>query len=187
MAVVADGSPAFGDVIAFWFGALEPAQWYAQSDALDAMIVARFGSLHAAAALCELFGWRDSPEGRLAEIIVLDQFSRNILRGTAGAFAQDALALALAQEAVRAGDDARLPPVQRAFLYLPYMHSESDRIHEIALALFAAPGLENNLDFERKHKAIIDRFGRYPHRNAVLGRQSSADEQAFLATPGSSF
>lgn len=176
-----------GDVIGFWFGELGPAQWYAQSDALDALIVARFGALHAAAAQCELFGWRTSPEGRLAEIIVLDQFSRNIFRGTPGAFAQDALALALAQEAVRAGADVPLPVVQRAFVYLPYMHSESARIHDVALTLFDAPGLENNLDFERQHKAIIDRFGRYPHRNAVLGRTSTADELAFLATPGSSF
>jgi uncharacterized protein (DUF924 family) len=103
------------------------------------------------------------------------------------AFAQDALALALAQEAVLAGVDAALQPVQRAFLYLPYMHSESAAIHDVALTLFDAPGLENNLDFEHKHKAIIDRFGRYPHRNAVLGRVSTPEEVAFLATPGSSF
>ena len=175
------------DVIAFWFETLEPAQWYAQSNALDGMIAARFGALHAAAARCELFDWRRSPKGRLAEIIVLDQFSRNILRGTAGAFAHDAVALALAQEAVRAGADAALPAVQRAFLYLPYMHSESLTIHAEAMTLFAAPGMETNLDFERQHKAIVDRFGRYPHRNAVLNRASSPEELAFLATPGSSF
>ena len=175
------------DVIAFWFETLEPAQWYAQSNALDGMIEARFGALHAAAARCKLFDWRRSPKGRLAEIIVLDQFSRNILRGTAGAFAHDAVALALAQEAVRAGADAALPAVQRAFLYLPYMHSESLAIHAEAMTLFTASGMETNLDFERQHKAIIDRFGRYPHRNAVLNRASSPEELAFLATPGSSF
>lgn len=176
-----------GAVLDFWFTALTPEQWYTQSDAVDATITARFGATHSAAALCELFGWRASPEGRLAEIIALDQFSRNMFRGSAGAFAQDALALALAQEAVVAGADMTLPPVQRAFLYLPYMHSESTVIHAVALTLFDAPGLENNLDFERQHKAIIDRFGRYPHRNAVLGRVSTPDEVAFLATPGSSF
>ena len=184
---MADGSAAVDDVIGFWFGEIEPAQWYAQSDALDATIAAWFGALHAVAAACGLFEWRGSPEGRLAEIIVLDQFSRNIFRGTAAAFANDALALALAQEAVRAGNDAALPAVRRAFLYLPYMHSEAAVIHAEALVLFAAPGLENNLDFERRHWAIVERFGRYPHRNAVLGRASSAAELAFLATPGSSF
>ena len=118
---------------------------------------------------------------------MLDQFSRNIHRDTAEAFANDALALALAQEAVARGCDRELPPVERAFLYLPWMHSESALIHEEALRLFAAPGLEKNLDFERRHKAIIDRFGRYPHRNAVLGRASTADELEFLKQPGSSF
>jgi uncharacterized protein (DUF924 family) len=176
-----------GDVLDFWFGELTPEQWYKASDDVDAGISRRFGSLHAAAARCELFNWRASPEGRLAEIIVLDQFSRNIFRGQAAAFAQDALALALAQEAVRAGADVLLPPQQRAFLYLPYMHSESAVIHAAALMLFDQAGLENNLDFEQQHKAIIDRFGRYPHRNAVLGRVSTPEELAFLATPGSSF
>lgn len=176
-----------GDILDFWFAELTPAQWYAASHALDAEIARRFASVHVAAARCELFAWRETPDGRLAEIIVLDQFSRNIHRGSAAAFAQDALALALAQEAVRAGADRALPAERRAFLYLPYMHSESAAIHEIALQLFDQPGLENNHDFERKHKVIIDRFGRYPHRNAVLGRESSAEELAFLATPGSSF
>lgn len=182
-----DASPGVDAVLGYWFGELEPAQWYEASDARDAVIASRFGALHAAAAACALFDWRRSPAGRLAEIIVLDQFSRNIFRGSAEAFAHDALALALAQEAVRVGDDTALPAMQRAFLYLPYMHSESAAIHAVAMTLFAAPGLEANLDFERQHKAIIDRFGRYPHRNAVLGRASSAEELAFLATPGSSF
>ena len=176
-----------GDILDFWFGELTPEHWYTASDDLDAECARRFGAVHAAAARCELADWRVTPEGRLAEIVVLDQFSRNIHRGTAAAFAQDTLALALAQEAVRAGADAALPPAQRAFLYLPYMHSESAVIHEAALRLFDQPGLETNLDFERQHKAIIDRFGRYPHRNAVLGRLSTPEEVAFLATPGSSF
>ena len=118
---------------------------------------------------------------------MLDQFSRNINRGEAQAFANDALALGLAQEAVAAGADRLLAPAERAFLYMPYMHSESAAIHALAVALFSQPGLEHNLDFELRHKAIIDRFGRYPHRNAVLGRASTAEEAAFLQTPGSSF
>lgn len=118
---------------------------------------------------------------------MLDQFSRNVYRDTARAFAQDALALALAQELVARGQDRSLPTAQRVFAYMPYMHSESAVIHEQALVLFAQPGMENNLDFERRHKAIIDRFGRFPHRNAVLGRTSTAEELAFLSEPGSSF
>jgi len=118
---------------------------------------------------------------------VLDQFSRNIFRGSAEAFAADGMALALAQEALRSGAADELEPRQRAFLYMPYMHSESTLIHTQALQLFSAPGLENNLDFELKHKTIIDKFGRYPHRNIALGRESTAAELAFLQEPGSSF
>lgn len=174
-------------VLDFWFQELQPAQWWRVDAALDDLIRARFSGLHAAAAAVELFEWRSTAQGRLAEIIVLDQYSRNIHRGTARAFACDALALALAQAAVAAGADAQLPVAQRAFLYLPYMHSESQLIHEVAMQLYDQPGLEYNLDFERKHKVIIDRFGRYPHRNAILGRASTADELAFLEQPGSSF
>jgi len=152
---------------------------------MDRKIQARFGELHAQAARCECYPWRKTAEGRLAEIIVLDQFSRNIFRDDARAFATDALALA--QEAVAAGADAELTPQQRAFLYMPYMHSESAAIHALAMKLFDQPGLENNLDFEVRHKAIIDRFGRYPHRNALLGRASTDEELAFLKQPGSSF
>jgi len=143
--------------------------------------------VHEAAVAAELWPWRATAEGRLAEVIVLDQFSRNIHRDTAAAFANDALALALAQEAVARGCDLELSPAERVFLYLPWMHSESALIHEVALRLYSAPGLEQNLDFERRHKVIIDRFGRYPHRNAILGRASTPEELEFLAQPGSSF
>lgn len=143
--------------------------------------------MHAQAVQCELFGWRAHPFGRLAEIIVLDQFSRNIYRGTARAFEADSLALALAQEAVATAVAAVLGPDHRSFLYMPYMHSESRRIHEIAVGLFSEAGLEPSLKSEIRHKAIIDRFGRYPHRNAILGRVSSQEELEFLKAPGSSF
>jgi len=175
------------DVLDFWFSAIDPKLWYAQSDAVDTAIAARFRGLHAMAARCECFAWRVSAHGRLAEIFVLDQFSRNIFRGSARAFAQDPLALALAQEAISRGIDTELPPMQRDFLYMPFMHSEAAAIHEISLSLFAAPGQENGLAYARQHKAIIDRFGRYPHRNDVLGRRSTPDELAFLETPGSGF
>lgn len=175
------------DILDFWFSEIQPAQWWSKSDDFDRLIAARFGAVLQAAARCELYAWRATPAGRLAEVIVLDQFSRNIHRGDAQAFANDALALGLAQEAVAAGADKGLLLAQRAFLYMPYMHSESAAIHALAVALFSQPGLEHNLDFELRHKAIIDRFGRYPHRNAVLGRASTAEEAAFLQTPGSSF
>ncbi len=127
------------------------------------------------------------PKGRLAELIILDQFSRNLYRGTWHAFATDTMALALAQEAVAAEADLALSPEERVFLYMPYMHSESKLIHEVAERLFRENGPKSNYDFELRHKAIIDRFGRYPHRNVMLGRQSTPEELAFLAEPGSSF
>ncbi len=175
------------DILDFWFIEITPKQWWVVDPAFDAQIRARFATVHAQAAAGELYTWRRTAGGRLAEIIVLDQFSRNMYRGTPGAFAYDAIALVLAQEAVAQGADQALPEAQRPFLYMPYMHSESARIHEVAVTLFDGPGMEGNSDFERRHKAIIDRFGRYPHRNAILGRESSEEERAFLTQPGSSF
>jgi len=175
------------DVLRFWFEEAQPADWFRKSAEFDARIRGRFLSTYHAAARAELFAWRDTPRGRLAEVVVLDQFSRNVFRDSPLAFAGDPLALALAQEAVRQRADQALVPRERAFLYLPYMHSESLLVHDEAARLFDQPGLENNLDFERKHRAILDRFGRYPHRNAVLGRESTPEELEFLAGPGSSF
>lgn len=177
----------FQPILHFWFDELTPKQHFAKDAALDDAIRLRFGATLEAAARCELFAWRATPEGRLAEIVVLDQFSRNVYRDTPRAFAQDALALVLAQELVACGQDRSLMLAQRRFAYMPYMHSESALVHRQAVALFSQPGLENTLDFELRHKAIIDRFGRYPHRNAILGRMSSAEEVAFLSEPGSSF
>ena len=176
-----------GQVLNFWFDELAEADWWRKDETLDRRIAGRFGATLEAAARCELWAWRTTTRGRLAEVIVLDQFSRNVHRGTAAAFANDPLALALAQEAVARGCGSELVPRERAFLYLPWMHSESRAIHEEALRLFAEPGLEHNLEFERQHKAIVDRFGRYPHRNAALGRASTREELAFLREPGSSF
>ncbi len=174
-------------ILHFWFTELTPKQHYAKDAALDEAIRTRFGATLEAAARCELFAWRATPEGRLAEVLVLDQFSRNVYRDTPRAFAQDALALVLAQELVASGQDRSLPLVQRSFAYMPYMHSESALVHVQAVALFSQPGLEDNFRFELRHKEIIDRFGRYPHRNALLGRASTPAELAFLSEPGSSF
>lgn len=174
-------------ILTFWFEELTPKQWWSGEEEVDALIRQRFSGVLDQAALAELQGWRQTPKGRLAEIIVLDQFSRNIHRGTPRSFAQDPMALALAQEAVSAGALNELIQVERSFLLMPYMHSESKLIHVQAEELFrefAAPG---NYDFELRHKAIIDRFGRYPHRNGILGRESTDEEQAFLQQPGSSF
>lgn len=175
------------EILRFWFEEVEPRQWWKADSDFDQQIAKRFGVLHAQAKHHGLPHWRTDVHGRLAEIIVLDQFSRNIHRGRSAAFACDALALTLSQEAVKLGLAGALPPVQRAFLYLPFMHSEDRRIHERAIVLFGEPGLEPNLAAEIRHKAIIDRFGRYPHRNAALGRLSTPDEEAFLKLPGSSF
>lgn len=177
----------YEEVIRFWFEELEPRDWFKKDDELDQHIAKRFMNVHQAAAACELYSWRETPLGRLAEIIVLDQFSRNIHRDLPLAFANDPLALALAQEAIARRAEKELSQTHRIFLYMPFMHSESRYIHEWALELFEANGIQNNLDFEIKHKAIIDRFGRYPHRNAILGRESTGEELAFLKEPGSGF
>jgi uncharacterized protein (DUF924 family) len=144
-------------------------------------------TLHEQANKCELFDWRKSASGRLAEIIVLDQFSRNMFRNTAAAFSSDPLALALSQEAISLGKHEELSDIERSFLFMPYMHSESLSIHDIAVELYKNNGLQSNLEFEIKHRDIIERFGRYPHRNVILNRDSSEEEIEFLKQPGSAF
>lgn len=174
-------------ILKFWFEEAKPEQHFEKDEAFDALIRERFLEIHRAAAQGELYTWRATPDGRLAEIIVLDQFSRNLFRDSAQAFAGDGVALVLAQEAVQIGADQALPPVRRVFLYMPYMHSESRIIHAVAEQLFRRLSIAENLKYELKHKAIVDRFGRFPHRNAVLGRESTAEEWEFLTQPGSSF
>jgi uncharacterized protein (DUF924 family) len=175
------------EVLTFWFNEIEPTQWWIHDPAFDALVERRFSGLLQQAAAGELFDWRASPRGRLAEIVVLDQFSRNIHRGTPSAFSQDAAALVLSQEAVAAGALSELGPDERCFLLMPFMHSESRLIHARAEGLFKQFTPERNYDFELRHKAIVDRFGRYPHRNAILGRSSTPEEIEFLTQPGSSF
>ncbi|MFO1251365.1 MAG: DUF924 family protein [Inhella sp.] len=174
-------------VLRFWFEECQPAQWWKVEAGFDAEIARRFGELHRRAAAGELSAWRATPAGRLAEILVLDQFSRNLFRGQARAFAQDAMALVLAQEALAAGAAEALPEAARQFLLLPLMHSESSAVHEQAEPLFARYGTPGTQDFERRHADIVARFGRYPHRNELLGRPSTPEELAFLQQPGSRF
>lgn len=175
------------DVLNFWFEEIDSRMWFSKDSDFDELIRDRFTDIHNKAKICETFEWRKTADGRLAEIIVLDQFSRNMYRNSSRAFENDHLALALAQEAVRCGDDQKLSPISKAFIYMPYMHSESQKVHEEAVRLFSQPGLEGSLEFELLHKEIIDRFGRYPYRNELLGRASSKEELEFLKLPGSTF
>jgi uncharacterized protein (DUF924 family) len=175
------------EIIQFWFEDIEPKQRLIKDFEFDELLRVKFGDVHRLASQGLLYAWREHPLDALAEIIVLDQFSRNMFRDTKQAFATDILALVLAQEAIRKKFDKELDSIKKSFLYMPFMHSESKKIHDIALFLFDQPGLEDSFNFEVKHKAIIDRFGRYPQRNELLGRESTAEELEFLSQSGSSF
>ena len=175
------------EVIEFWFSEIKKESWFKKDEAFDQLLSSRFGALLQSASQSELYTWRTTAEGRLAEIIVLDQFSRNIFRDTPKAFSNDPLALGLAQEAVALQLDHELTPDKRSFLYMPYMHSESLLVHDQAVDLFTRLGNERTLDYEMRHREIIETYGRYPHRNRILGRLSTIDEIEFLTKPGSSF
>ncbi|MEO0496844.1 MAG: DUF924 family protein [Pseudomonadota bacterium] len=168
-------------VLNFWFTEHGQSDWWQSSDAFDEKVRDRFGDILAAASAGELSSWRDTPHGRLAEIIVLDQFSRQIHRGSGEAYSYDAQALALAQEAVRQGDHERLTAEQRHFLLMPYMHAESLQVHDEGLPLFNGLGIEDAYKFATGHRDVIERFNRYPTRNAVLGRENTPAEAAYLA------
>lgn len=174
-------------VLNFWFNELTSEQWWKADPSLDHAIKEKFSALHKQAANAELWTWRNTAEGSLAEIILLDQVSRNIYRNHAQAYAYDNMALVLAQEAISRKMTYSLSSNQLTFLYMPFMHSESKKMHTIALKLFSEPGLESNLQYEILHKKIIDQFGRYPHRNEILGRTSTKEELLFLQQPNSKF
>ncbi|RYY73388.1 MAG: DUF924 domain-containing protein [Gammaproteobacteria bacterium] len=174
-------------VLDFWFKEINSQQWWVKDKNFDQLIGERFSAVHRQASMGELFEWRECAEGRLAEIIVLDQFSRNMFRDRPESFEQDTLALVLAQEAIFNDLDKVIPIEWRSFMYMPFMHSESLVIHDHAIKLFGQEGMEFNLDFERKHRVIIEKFGRYPHRNAILKRESTQAELEFLKQPDSSF
>ena len=185
-------------VLAFWFGApgspqrgQARAEWFRKDDAFDDEIRRRFGDA-VAIALAGGFGeWCTTAEGSLARILLLDQFTRNIFRGTARAFAGDERALATAEDAVAREFDRELPARERWFLYMPFEHAESVEAQHRSLELFGAlareTGDEDALVWARKHADVIFRFGRYPHRNAILGRASTAEEEAYLRQPGAGF
>ena len=177
----------YQQILKFWFEELKPNQWWAKDEGLDQLIKDKFLFIHNQAIKGELWNWRTSPDGSLAEIIIIDQFSRNIYRNQPESFLYDGIALVLAQNAISQKFDEQLSTVQRSFLYLPYMHSESALIHEESIRLHKSLDLEGSSEFELKHKVIIDRFGRYPHRNKILGRDSTPDEIEFLKEANSSF
>lgn len=176
-----------GEIVRFWFETLSPKDWYGAPAQVDAEIVRRFGETYETLKDGVPPKWRETPEGMLGAILVLDQFPRNMFRGTPQAFATDGQALALAKRAVAEGLDMKLPPQQRCFVYLPFQHSEELADQERSVGLFTALGNPTNLDFAYRHEEIIARFGRFPHRNVILGRESTEEERAFLEQPGSSF
>lgn len=167
----------------FWFDEVSPKQRFAKSDALDAQIRERFGVLRDQVKADDA-EWRDDPQTLLAAIILLDQFSRNIHRGEAEAFASDGLAQTLARLAIDKGWAAEFAPERRAFLYMPLMHAENPALQTLSLEHFAEPGLEQNLAYARDHADCIAKFGRFPSRNAALGRQSTPEEEDYLSQPG---
>ena len=186
-------------VLDFWFAAEDDAEhgavrdlWFRKSDETDRQIAERFGPLIEQALRGELEAWATEPQTALAQIVLLDQFTRNSFRDTPRAFAGDKRALAAAMAMVGARHDEKLLPVQRVFVYLPFEHAEGIVMQQEALRLFTrlvteAPELQNMLDYAQHHHDVVQRFGRFPHRNVILGRQSTTDEIEFLRQPGSRF
>lgn len=193
-------------VLDFWFGSLDQddqpdqqhrQQWFKKDPEFDAEIKRRFLTDIQNASRGEYDHWLGSATGRLAAIILIDQFSRNVFRGTAESFANDNLALSWTLDGIKSGHDAELPLIYRVFFYMPLMHSEDLMIQQLSIQQFQqlleqAPTVQKqkfqvNLDFAIRHAEIIERFGRFPHRNQIVGRKSTAAEVGFLALPGSSF
>lgn len=173
------------DVLHFWFVEHGKDDWFGGKAEFDAELASRFSETHASVARCEAWAWRKTPAGRLAEIIVLDQFSRQLHRGSAEAFAQDKMAVALAQEAISVGADQPIPLERRMFIFMPFMHAESRVIQEEGVRHFAQFG-PDLLKFQTGHRDCIARFGRFPFRNKALGRQSTAEEIAYMTAQGDS-
>lgn len=174
------------EVHKFWFVEHSGKDWFASNPDFDRELDEKFRATHEAVANGEAWEWRTSARGRLCEILVLDQFSRQLHRGSGQAFATDAMALVLAQEMVALGLDEQTDQSERLFVYLPYMHSESLKVHDEAVRLFAKFGNEGNIEFEQKHVDLIKRFGRFPMRNAALGRESTPKEIAYIKERGGS-
>lgn len=185
------------DILDFWFDEASAAHWFASDTAFDEQIRSRFGATAEAAGNGELDGWTATPSGWLALLILLDQFPRNLHRGDARSWTNDVKAQRIALSGIDRGDDSELPPLQRVFAYLPLEHAEDKGLQKRSVALFEQlhaeapaeqqPRFATFLDYARRHREVIDRFGRFPHRNAVLGRVDTAEEVAYLAEPGAGF
>ncbi len=174
-------------VTSFWFEELEPKNWFQADIDVDREIAARFGATHLALAGNIPQHWWESAEAVLALIIVFDQFPRNIYRGTSLAFATDGLALREARAAVEAGLDQVVDEERRLFFYMPFEHSEQMADQDRSVELFTRLANDDYLDYAHKHRDVIAEFGRFPHRNAILGRESTAEETAYMAKPGAGF
>lgn len=170
-------------ILAFWFAEPAPTLWFNSTPEFDQMLRDRFLATYQAAADGRLADWERTPSGALALTIVLDQFPLNMFRGQPESFATEAAACAVADRAIARGFDHRMQPVERLFLYLPFMHCETLADQDRSVALFEPLGLEDSLYFARHHRDLIRRFGRFPHRNAILGRESTSEEVAYLNSP----
>ncbi len=180
--------PDIARLLGFWFDELEDQDYWRRNDELDARIRRDFGELHERAARGELDHWQESPEGALALVIALDQFPRNMFRDDPRAYATDAKALALAEAAIERGFDRQLPNERCRFLYMPFEHSEDLAVQERSLEVFKRLGMaDETYVYVVRHHEIVERFGRFPHRNRVLGRETTAEEAEFLKEPNSSF
>ena len=182
-----DRQIAPGDVIDFWFSQRVKPLWFKKSSEFDREVKQRFLDAYQLAKTGSLNDWRSEPHGALALIILLDQFPRNMFRGTSQAFATDGQAVELTKYAVANNYQQDLSTEQQAFLYMPLMHSENQADQARCVELFTKLGKEDNLKFAIKHQKIVARFGRFPHRNQILGRESTPEEREFLTQPGSSF
>jgi uncharacterized protein (DUF924 family) len=183
----ADNKNWINNTLNYWFHEVAPSVWFNSNATTDTEISLRFSKSYRQMRDSRPDICTTSARAALAAIIILDQFPRNMFRGSPETFATDAIALDLAETAIKSGLDRQLPASQRAFLYMPFQHSENKAVQARSVQLFASLGDDSSLDFARRHKEIIDRFGRFPHRNAVLGRPSTPGETAFLKEPGSSF
>lgn len=191
------------DILHFWFGPpgspplVNADSWFKKDDAFDDEIRRLFAGALEVAIAGGLSHWRETPRGRLALVILFDQFSRNLFRGSPRAFAQDPLAIEIAEQALATGDDRALAPMEASFLWMPFMHAEDLDLQRRCVQGFAAlaekappelsAALASGLDYAERHRVIIERFGRFPHRNAILGRATTPEEAEFLKQPGSSF
>lgn len=174
-------------ILSFWFAQENRARWFKGDSSFDAEITQRFAKVYEEAKTGALSDWRRESQSALALVIALDQFPRNMFRGSSQAFATDEQALSIAKESIASKFDEKLNDDERQFLYMPFMHSENLVEQEHGMSLFSSLGDPNAMEYMRRHRDIIARFGRFPHRNAVLGRKTTAEEAAFLTQPDSSF